>query len=107
MAGLGATQWIARCAAEIIKTGRRTSRSCICRIWITIRNVWARIGATGPKLVGELDAACAPLLDAARNAGARIWVTNEYTHLQVDQPVLINRALRSGGLTDSSAGTLR
>ena len=60
-----------------------------------------RLGPDGcdwPKLVGELDEACAPLLDAARKVGARVWVVNEYGHVQVEQPVYLNRVLRQAGL---------
>jgi predicted AlkP superfamily pyrophosphatase or phosphodiesterase len=51
-----------------------------------------------PKLVGELDTACAPLLDAARSAGARVWVVSEYGHVKVSHPVYVNRALRQADL---------
>jgi predicted AlkP superfamily pyrophosphatase or phosphodiesterase len=50
------------------------------------------------RLVGELDDACAVLLDAARAVGARVWVVSEYGHVQVSRPVLPNRALRQAGL---------
>src|SRR5262249_11703504 len=56
------------------------------------------------KLVGELDAACAPLLDAARATGARVWVVNEYAHVPVSRPVLVNRALRQAGLLTARPG---
>ena len=45
-----------------------------------------RFGPSGcdmPRLVGELDDACAPLLDAARPVGARVWVVSEYGHCDV------------------------
>jgi Type I phosphodiesterase / nucleotide pyrophosphatase len=48
--------------------------------------------------VKELDDACAPLLDAATAAGARVWVVSEYGHCDVRQPVHLNRILRSAGL---------
>ncbi|HKA06758.1 MAG TPA: alkaline phosphatase family protein, partial [Gemmataceae bacterium] len=51
-----------------------------------------------PKLVDELDDACAPLLDAATAAGARVWVVSEYGHCDVSRPVYLNRALRNAGL---------
>jgi hypothetical protein len=60
-----------------------------------------RLGPAGcdwPKLAQELDRACAPLLDTARQVGARVWVVNEYAHVQVDLPILINRALRRAQL---------
>src|SRR5439155_5050387 len=44
------------------------------------------------------DAACAPLLDAARDTGTRVWVVSEYGHGQVGRAVLPNRALRQAGL---------
>ncbi len=50
------------------------------------------------RLTGELDQACVPLLDAARAAGARVWVVSEYGHVQVNRAVLPNRALREAGL---------
>src|SRR5262249_5024344 len=55
-------------------------------------------GCDMPRLVGELDAACAPLLDAARSLGARVWVVSEYGHVPVRRAVLPNRALRGAGL---------
>jgi len=47
MAGLGATQWIARCAAEIIKDGAPDLTLVYLPHWITITQRLARIGATG------------------------------------------------------------
>ena len=38
------------------------------------------IGCDMPRLVRELDDACAPLLDAAGKVGARVWVVSEYGH---------------------------
>jgi predicted AlkP superfamily pyrophosphatase or phosphodiesterase len=104
MAGLPCTQWIARCAAEIIKD----ETPDLTLVYLPHLDYdTQRLGPAKcdwPKLVGELDAACAPLLDAAKAAGARVWVTNEYTHLQVDQPVPINQALRRAGLLAARPG---
>ena len=47
------------------------------------------------RLVGELDAACTPLLDAAQAIGARVWVVSEYGHVPVSRAVQPNRATRS------------
>ncbi len=44
------------------------------------------------------------MLDAAKSIGARVWVTNEYTHVQVDQPILINQALRRAGQLSARPG---
>jgi len=104
MAGLGCTQWIARCAAEIIKS----EIPDLTLVYLPHLDYdTQRLGPNAcdwPKLIGELDAACVPLLDAAMKVGARVWVTNEYTHLQVDQPVLINRTLRRAGLLTARPG---
>lgn len=96
-AGLACTSWIARCAAE-----------CLAEDPPDLTLVYLphldydpqRFGPSGsdmPRLVSELDLACAPLLDAAKSAGARVWVVSEYGHCDVDQPILINRALRESG----------
>src|SRR5262249_22929813 len=60
-----------------------------------------RFGPSGsdmPRLVGELDAATAPLLDAAQRVGARVWVVSEYGHCDVSRPVYLNQVLRRAGL---------
>src|SRR5207302_10736220 len=60
-----------------------------------------RFGPAGcpmSRLVAELDDAAAPLLDAASDVGARVWVVSEYGHVQVSRPVQPNRALRQAGL---------
>jgi predicted AlkP superfamily pyrophosphatase or phosphodiesterase len=55
-------------------------------------------GCNLPRLVGELDRACLPLLDAARAVGARVWIVSEYGHVQVNRAVEPNRALRKANL---------
>jgi len=57
-----------------------------------------------PRLVAELDAACAPLLDAAARLGARVWVVSEYGHCDVSRPVLLNRVLREAGFLSVRPG---
>ena len=98
MAGLPCTQWIARCAAEVL----RRERPELTLVYLPHLDYDPqRFGPQGcdiPRLVGELDAACAPLLDAARSAGARVWVVSEYGHVQVNRAVSLNRALREAGL---------
>jgi predicted AlkP superfamily pyrophosphatase or phosphodiesterase len=44
------------------------------------------------------------LLDAAKTAGARVWVVSEYGHCDVNRPVLINRLLRQAGLLSVRPG---
>jgi predicted AlkP superfamily pyrophosphatase or phosphodiesterase len=98
MAGLPCTEWIARCAAQVL----RDERPDLAFVYLPHLDYYPqRFGPDGcdmPRLVRELDNACAPLLDAAESAGARVWVVSEYGHVQVDQPVLLNRALRQAGL---------
>lgn len=98
MAGLPCTQWIARCAAEVL----RRERPDLTLVYLPHLDYDPqRFGPQGcdmRRLTGELDDACAPLLDAARAAGARVWVVSEYGHVQVNRAVLLNRALREAGL---------
>jgi hypothetical protein len=56
------------------------------------------------RLVGELDDACAPILDAASRVGARVWIVSEYGHGDVNRPVLLNRVLRQEGLLSVRPG---
>jgi predicted AlkP superfamily pyrophosphatase or phosphodiesterase len=98
MAGLPCTQWIARCATEVL----RRERPDLTLVYLPHLDYDPqRFGPQGcdmRRLTGELDDACAPLLDAARAAGARVWVVSEYGHVAVSTAVLPNRALREAGL---------
>jgi predicted AlkP superfamily pyrophosphatase or phosphodiesterase len=104
MAGLPCTRWIARCAAKIVKE----ERPDLTLVYLPHLDYdTQRLGPDGcdwARIVGELDAACAPLLEAAKAIGARVWVTNEYAHLQVNHPILINRALRQAGQLSARPG---
>ena len=96
-AGLPCTAWIGRCAADVL----REERPDLTLVYLPHLDYdTQRLGPQRcdlPRLVRELDAACAPVLDAAQAVGARVWVVNEYTHVQVDRPVLLNRHLREAG----------
>ncbi len=98
MAGLPCTQWIARCAASIL----RNHRPELTLVYLPHLDYEAqRHGPRGvdmPRLVGELDNAFGLVEEAAQAIGARLWVVSEYGHVQVDQPVYLNRALRKAGL---------
>lgn len=106
LAGLPCTQWIARAAAEVVS--RAEGPPTLTLVYLPHLDYdTQRFGPAGcdwPRLVGELDAACAPLLDAARCVGAAVWVTNEYAHLQVTQPVYLNRVLRQAGFLAARHG---
>jgi len=97
-AGLPCTQWIARCAAELL----RNERPDLTLVYLPHLDYDPqRFGPEGcamPRLVKELDDAAAPLLDAARETGTRVWVVSEYGHVQVKRSVQPNRALRQAGL---------
>jgi len=97
-AGLPCTQWIARCAADVL----RSERPDLTLVYLPHLDYEPqRHGPDGcdmARLTGELDAAAAPLLDAARDTGTRVWVVSEYGHCAVRRAVLPNRALRQAGL---------
>ncbi len=98
LAGLPSTQWIARCAAKIIQDYQPN----LTLVYLPHLDYQPQRQDPNTcdwqKLVGELDKACEPLLDAAENCGARVWVVNEYTHVPVTNAVCLNRALRREGL---------
>lgn len=102
--GLPCTEWIARCASEMIKRERPE----LTLVYLPHLDYDPqRFGPSGcdmPKLTGELDHACGPLLDAAEAAGARVWVVSEYGHCDVSRPVLLNRVLREAGLLNVRPG---
>lgn len=99
-AGLGCTDWIARCAAEVIQGSEAGAPDLTLAYLPHLDYDPQRFGPSGcdmPSLVEELDTACAPLLDAAKAQGARVWIVSEYGHCDVDEPVYLNRALRRSG----------
>jgi predicted AlkP superfamily pyrophosphatase or phosphodiesterase len=104
LAGLPCTQWIAHCAAEVL----REERPDLTLVYLPHLDYDPqRHGPAGcdmPRLVQELDTACTPLLDAARDAGAQVWVVSEYGHCGVQTPVFPNRTLRQAGLLSVRPG---
>jgi predicted AlkP superfamily pyrophosphatase or phosphodiesterase len=98
LAGLGCTQWIARCAAELL----REEQADLTLVYLPHLDYDPqRFGPQGcdmARLVMELDDAAAPLLETARETGARVWIVSEYGHVQVNRSVQPNRALRQAGL---------
>src|SRR5262249_41325558 len=97
-AGLPCTQWIARCAAAVL----REPHPDLTLVYLPHLDYDPqRFGPAGCdmlRLVKQLDDACAPLLDAARAEGARVWVASEYGHVEVGRAVEPNRILRKAGL---------
>jgi predicted AlkP superfamily pyrophosphatase or phosphodiesterase len=104
MAGLPCTQWIARCAAEIL----RAERPDLTLVYLPHLDYDPqRFGVEScdmPRLVRQLDDACAPVLDAAKEPGGHVWVVSEYGHVTVSRPVLVNRSLRQSGLLSARPG---
>jgi hypothetical protein len=104
VAGLPCSVWIARCAAEVLQQEKPE----LTLVYLPHLDYdTQRLGPQDcdlPRLVHELDDACAPLLDAAIAVGARVWVVNEYAHVQVTHAVELNRALRRAGLLIAREG---
>src|SRR5271157_5990204 len=103
-AGLPCTQWIAQAAAWILSQERPDF------LLVYLPHLDYDPQRFGPshcdmaRLTGELDAACEPLLEEARTAGARVWVVSEYGHCDVSRPVLLNRLLRKANLLSVRPG---
>ncbi len=103
MAGMASTTWIAQCAAEILDVRQDPLLQPFGLPQLTLVYLPhldyepQRVGPADcdwKRIVGELDAACSPVLDAAAKIGAAVWVVNEYAHVQADQPIMINQSLR-------------
>jgi predicted AlkP superfamily pyrophosphatase or phosphodiesterase len=100
MAGLPCTQWIANAAAEVLKADAGPPKLTL----VYLPHLDYEPQRLGPrqcdwtKLVGQLDAACVPVLDVAKQIGAAVWMVNEYTHVEADQPIYLNRILRQADL---------
>jgi predicted AlkP superfamily pyrophosphatase or phosphodiesterase len=97
-AGLPCTEWIARCAAEIVKNERPELTLVYLPHLDYDPQRFGPSASDMARLVAELDNACSPLLDSAAAVGARVWIVSEYGHRDVSRPVLLNRALREAGL---------
>jgi predicted AlkP superfamily pyrophosphatase or phosphodiesterase len=97
-AGLPCTEWIARCAADVV----RSDHPDLTLVYLPHLDYDPqRFGPSGcdmARLTRELDSACGVILDAAAAEGARVWVASEYGHTDVSQPILLNRVLREAGL---------
>ncbi len=103
-AGLPCTQWIARAAARVVDR----ERPDLTLVYLPHLDYDPqRFGPGGcdmPRLVGELDAACEPLVEQARSSEARVWVVSEYGHCDIARPVLLNRVLREANLLAVRSG---
>jgi predicted AlkP superfamily pyrophosphatase or phosphodiesterase len=102
MAGLPCTQWIARCAGNILMEHQPD----LLLVYLPHLDYDPqRVGPNGadmPKLVSELDKACDEIISI--NLGQRVWVVSEYGHRQVNRPVYLNRILREAGFISARRG---
>jgi predicted AlkP superfamily pyrophosphatase or phosphodiesterase len=104
MAGLKSTAWIAAAAAKVVQREKPT----LTLVYLPHLDYDPQRFGPGhtdmPKCVKELDDVCAPLLNAAQELGAKVWVVSEYGHCDVSRPVYLNRVLRSANLLDVRRG---
>ncbi len=94
-AGLPSSDWIARAAAMVL----RKHAPQLTMVYLPHLDYdYQRFPVHDPARVAEVDACAGLVIDAANEMGAKTIVVSEYGLVPVDQPVLINRALRSAGL---------
>ncbi len=103
-AGLPCTEWIAQSAAAVLKDEKPDLNLVYLPHLDYDPQRFGPSGCNLARLVGELDDACAPLLESARSVGARVWVISEYGHCDVNRPILINRVLREAALLSVRPG---
>ena len=103
-AGLPSTEWIARASARVL----RDEKPDLLLVYLPHLDYQPQ--RTGPSgcdmktLVGELDRACQPLLEAIDATGAATWVVGEYGHTDASQPIYINQSLRRAGWLETRDG---
>jgi predicted AlkP superfamily pyrophosphatase or phosphodiesterase len=94
MAGLPATEWIARAAATVI----RAREPDLALVYLPHLDYdYQRYGPGDPERAAEVDRCAGIVIEAAHAIGARVVALSEYGIVPVSRPVLINRALRSAG----------
>lgn len=103
-AGLPSTKWIADVSARVI----RDQRPDLTLVYLPHLDYEPQRRGPGgcdmPRFVKELDDCCEPLLDAAAEIGARVWVVSEYGHCDVTTPIYPNRVLWEHGLLATQRG---
>ena len=103
-AGLPCTAWIAQAAASVLQTDHPDLLLAYLPHLDYEPQRKGPLASGLPALVRQLDEAAAPLLDSAKQVGARVWVVGEYGHCEVDQPIFLNRVLRRAGLLEVRDG---
>ncbi len=94
MAGVKSTQWIANATAYTLRQFKPTLTLAYLPHLDYDPQRFGPSGTDMPRCVKELDDACAPLLDSAKEIGAKVWVVSEYGHCDVSRVVYPNRELR-------------
>ncbi len=93
-AGITSSRWIANAAAICL----RQHKPQLTMVYLPHLDYdYQRYPDHDPARVGEIDQCASVILDAAQDIDAQIVVVSEYGLVPVDQPILINRALRSEG----------
>jgi len=98
LAGRPASEWIARATAAILRDERPDLTLTYLPHLDYDPQRFGPARCNMATLVKELDECCGPILEAAQKEGARVWVVNEYSHVNVRHPIEPNRALRRRGL---------
>lgn len=97
MAGLPSSDWIARATAKVMRDKRPTLTLCyLPHLDYDLQRFGAQ--ADTERLVREVDACAARVLDAAAEIGAQVLVVSEYGITPVSRPVYVNRELRKAGM---------
>jgi predicted AlkP superfamily pyrophosphatase or phosphodiesterase len=97
MAGLPSSEWIAKATAKVMRDKRPTLTLCYLP---HLDYDYQRFGdeCDDEKLVSQVDACAAHVLDAAEEIGAKVMVVSEYGLTPVEDVVYPNRLLREPGL---------
>jgi predicted AlkP superfamily pyrophosphatase or phosphodiesterase len=97
-AGLASSDWIARCALEVMDRRQPT----LTLVYLPHLDYGLQKLGPGDAAIGgevrAVDALCGELIEQADRAGMRIVILSEYGVTQVTGPVYPNRALREAGL---------
>jgi predicted AlkP superfamily pyrophosphatase or phosphodiesterase len=104
MAGVKSTAWIAQSAATVL----RSERPDLTLVYLPHLDYDPqRFGPSGTDMarcVQELDDCCEPILDAAQQLGAQVWIVSEYGHCDVSRPIYLNRVLHQAGWITTRRG---
>ncbi|WP_437187933.1 alkaline phosphatase family protein [Planctomicrobium sp. SH668] len=115
MSGVASSDWIATMAAQVIEQGSLLLDSKQSREPFDLTLVYIphldydpqRYGPSGCDLqrcATEMDEVLEKIYRAADASGAEVWLVSEYGHVDVDEPVFVNRWLRERKLLEVRDG---